>query len=45
VAPEGSPQAPQLTPGASPGAPLLHVGAVHTYYGSIQALRGISLTV
>ncbi|HEX2326599.1 MAG TPA: ABC transporter ATP-binding protein [Chloroflexota bacterium] len=23
----------------------MHVGAVHTYYGSIQALRGISLTV
>jgi branched-chain amino acid transport system ATP-binding protein len=28
-----------------PGTPLLHVAAVHTYYGSIQALRGISLTV
>jgi branched-chain amino acid transport system ATP-binding protein len=45
VVPEGPPQAPERTPGASPGTPLLHVAAVHTYYGSIQALRGISLTV
>ena len=35
---------PELTPGR-PRDPLLHVAAVHTYYGSIQALRGISLTV
>jgi branched-chain amino acid transport system ATP-binding protein len=28
-----------------PGAPILEVSDVHTYYGSIQALKGISLEV
>jgi len=27
------------------GTPILEVGDIHTYYGSIQALKGISLTV
>jgi branched-chain amino acid transport system ATP-binding protein len=27
------------------GAPILEVGDVHTYYGSIHALKGVSLTV
>src|SRR5690348_7647084 len=27
------------------GAPILEVGDIHTYYGSIHALKGISLTV
>ena len=27
------------------GTPILEIGAIHTYYGSIQALKGISLTV
>ena len=27
------------------GTPLLEIGDIHTYYGSIQALKGISLTV
>jgi branched-chain amino acid transport system ATP-binding protein len=27
------------------GAPILEVSDIHTYYGSIQALKGISLTV
>jgi branched-chain amino acid transport system ATP-binding protein len=27
------------------GAPLLQVSAIHTYYGSIHALRGVSLAV
>jgi len=28
-----------------PGTPILEIGDIHTYYGSIQALKGISLTV
>jgi branched-chain amino acid transport system ATP-binding protein len=27
------------------GTPILEVGDIHTYYGSIHALKGISLTV
>src|SRR5207244_10398921 len=27
------------------GTPILEVGDIHTYYGSIQALKGVSLTV
>ena len=27
------------------GTPILEIGDIHTYYGSIQALKGISLTV
>ena len=27
------------------GAPILEIEDVHTYYGSIHALKGISLTV
>ena len=41
-----SPRPPSSRPGRPhPAPPLLHVAAVHTYYGSIHALRGISLTV
>jgi branched-chain amino acid transport system ATP-binding protein len=27
------------------GTPILEIGDIHTYYGSIQALKGVSLTV
>jgi branched-chain amino acid transport system ATP-binding protein len=30
---------------ANGSAPILEVGDIHTYYGSIHALKGISLTV
>src|SRR5579885_2012517 len=33
------------TNGRSAGAPLLEIGDIHTYYGSIHALKGISLRV
>jgi branched-chain amino acid transport system ATP-binding protein len=31
--------------GRTPGQPLLHVDDIHTYYGAIEALKGISLEV
>jgi branched-chain amino acid transport system ATP-binding protein len=49
VAAEGPGQSPGVPPGppsgTPSGTPLLQVAAVHTYYGTIQALRGVSLTV
>jgi branched-chain amino acid transport system ATP-binding protein len=36
---------PAAPPAAAPAPPLLHVDAIHTYYGTIHALRGVSLTV
>jgi branched-chain amino acid transport system ATP-binding protein len=49
VAAEGPGQSPGVPPGPPSGTlsgtPLLQVAAVHTYYGTIQALRGVSLTV
>jgi len=53
VAAEGPAQSPGQSHGVPPGppsgtpsgTPLLQVAAVHTYYGTIQALRGVSLAV
>jgi branched-chain amino acid transport system ATP-binding protein len=37
---------PQLTPhGNGRGTPVLHVDGIHTFYGAIEALKGISLEV
>src|SRR3954465_4113259 len=39
-------QAPAASPApANGGAPLLEVEDIHTYYGSIEALKGISISV
>jgi branched-chain amino acid transport system ATP-binding protein len=32
-------------PGRAPGAPLLEVGDIHVFYGSIEAVKGVSLEV
>ncbi len=34
-----------MSEGGAPGGPILELEDVHTYYGSIHALKGISLTV
>jgi branched-chain amino acid transport system ATP-binding protein len=38
-------EAPPAGPGSAPAAPLLELHEVDTYYGNIQALKGISLEV
>jgi branched-chain amino acid transport system ATP-binding protein len=34
-----------MSTNGAPGVPILEVGDVHTYYGSIQALKGVTLVV
>ena len=34
-----------MSTNGAPGGPILEIGDVHTYYGSIHALKGVSLTV
>ena len=45
MTPHPPPQAGQVPPPADPASPLLSIRDVETYYGKIQALKGVSLEI